>query len=255
MRKYTTAESQVMIDQIEAWQEQLVPDWGTVLVHASDEWYVMAGREVPGAEVYEDYGQLENGVGMIRLFIEQMNAATDRLPAALPAPRKVTVATGELATETLQRAADWLMAHVDGLTVDIVTIANEFYGTTTVAGLLTGQDIVKQLRPRGESLGDLVLLPAVAFRETDVKSLDNMSLEEISVLIGGVPVAIAGSPVELADKATEGRLAPERKRRLKSLRFRHQGEAAVVNMPRPTEEKDPLGHCERMPGFGAPLAK
>ena len=256
VRSYTAPESASMIEQIERWQEQLLPKWGTVLVHASDEWYIMAGREVPEADVYENYDQLENGVAMVRLFLEQMKAATERLPADMPAPRKVTVATGALADETLQRAARWLMEHVSGLTVDVVTIDNAFYGpTVTVAGLLMGRDIVAQLRARPD-LGDLVILPAVAFRETDSKSLDDLSLEEISVLLGGVAVDLAGSPAELADKATGGRLLPEKKRRLKSLRFRHQGEAAVVNMPKAdVEPKDPLGPCIRSPGLTSPLGE
>lgn len=253
VRSYTPDEARVMIAQIEGWQERLQPDWGTVLVHASDEWYVVAGREVPPAEVYENYDQLENGVGMIRLFLEQMKSTTERLPAALPAPGKVTVATGELATKTLQRAAGWLMEHVANLEVQVVTIKNEFYGGgVTVAGLILGQDYVAQLRPRLDDLGDLVILPAVGFRETDHKSLDNMTLDDISALLGGVPVTIAGSPAELADKATQGRLAPERRRRrIKSLRLSHQGEAAVVNMAR--EAKDPLGRCERSAGLKSPL--
>lgn len=250
VRQYTGEESARMIDQIEAWQRRLLPDWGTVLVHASDEWYVMAGREVPPAEVYEDYGQLENGVGMIRLFLEQMKETTPRLPASVPASRKITIATGVLATETLQRAARWLMEHVANLTVEVVTIQNDFYGTVTVAGLLMAQDIIAELKRRGD-LGDLVLLPAVAFRETDCKSLDNVSLDEISAQLGGVPVTIAGSPAELAGKATGGRLAPPRQRRLRTLRLRHQGEAAVVNMAR--EAKDPLGKCVRSPGLKSPL--
>ncbi len=252
VRSYTPDEASRMIDQIEAWQQKLLPEFGTVLVHASDEWYVVAGREVPPAEVYENYDQLENGVGMIRLFLEQMEAATSRLPAELPAPRKVTVATGELATETLQRAATWLNSHVKNLEVNVVTIKNEFYGGgVTVAGLILGQDYVAQLRPRIDDLGDLVVLPAVGFRETDFKSLDNMTLDDISMLLGGTPVTIAGSPVELAQAATGGLLAPEKKRRLKSLKFRHQGEAAVVNMAK--EAKDPLGRCERSAGLKSPL--
>jgi len=238
-----------MIDQIEAWQQRLAPDWGTVLVHASDEWYVVAGRDVPPADVYENYDQLENGVGMIRLFLEQMKITTERLPAELPSPRKVTVATGVLATRTLRQAADWLMSHVKGLTVEVVTVDNEFYGpTVTVAGLILGQDYVRQLRTVPD-LGDLVILPGVGFRETDFKALDNMTLEEISVLLGGVPVTIAATPAELADKATGGLLQPEpKRRRLKSLRLAHYGEAAVVNM-----EKDPLGRCERSAGTKSPL--
>jgi len=249
VRTYRPDEAAAMIDQIECWQERLAPEWGTVLVHASDEWYVVAGREVPPAEVYENYDQLENGVGMIRLFLEQMKAATGRLPAELPAPRKVTVATGVLATRTLRQAADWLMEHVRGLTVDVVTVDNEFYGpTVTVAGLILAQDYVRTLRGR-QDLGDLVILPAVGFRETDFKSLDNMTLDEISVMLGGVEVTLAATPAELADKATGGLLAPERKKkRLRSLRLTHYGEAAVVNM-----EKDPLGRCERSAGTKSPL--
>lgn len=254
VRSYRKDEANFMIDQIEAWQQKLLPDWGTVLVHASDEWYVVAGREVPPAEVYESYDQLENGVGMIRLFLEQMQSTTERLPAELPAPKKVTIATGVLASGTLRRAAGWLMEHVKGLAVDVITIHNEFYGpSVTVAGLITGADYVAQLRARQDQLGDLVVLPAVGFRETDFKSLDNMTLEDISVLLGGVPVGLAGSPAELAQVATGGLLAPERKRRrsLKSLRLSHQGEAAVVNMAK--EAKDPLGRCERSAGTKSPL--
>ncbi|HWI52722.1 MAG TPA: DUF512 domain-containing protein [Symbiobacteriaceae bacterium] len=249
VRPYRPSEASAMIDQIESWQRRLEPDWGTVLVHASDEWYVVAGHDVPPAEVYENYDQLENGVGMIRLFLEQMKITTERLPAELPAPRKVTVATGVLATRTLRQAADWLMAHVKGLTVDVVTVDNEFYGpTVTVAGLILGQDYVRQLRMLPD-LGDLVILPGVGFRETDFKALDNMTLDEISMLLGGVPVTIAATPAELADKATGGLLQPEKKkRRLKSLRLTHYGEAAVVNM-----EKDPLGRCERSAGTKSPL--
>ncbi|HEY8346286.1 MAG TPA: DUF512 domain-containing protein [Symbiobacteriaceae bacterium] len=252
LRPYTPEESARMIDQIEAWQRRLRPEWGTVLVHASDEWYVMAGREVPPAEVYEDFAQLENGVGMIRLFLEQMKATTPRLPAAVPAPRKVTVATGVLATETLRRAAEWLMSHVQNLAVDVATIENEFYGSTvTVAGLLLARDIVRQLKDRGD-LGDLVLLPAVAFRADGCMSLDNVTPEQISQELGGVPVALAGSPAELAQAATGGLLAPPRRRRYRLLR-RHRGEAAVVNMAR--QEKDPLGRCVRSPGLTSPLGE
>ncbi len=257
LRRHTPEEAAATIDQIEAWQRKLQPEWGTVLVHASDEWYVMAGREVPPAEVYEDYGQLENGVGMIRLFLEQMKANTHRLPEALPEPTRVTIATGTLATETLWRAAYWLMEHVKNLQVQVVTIENEFYGPdVTVAGLILGQDFVRQLRPRIDELGDMVILPAVAFRETDSKSLDNMTLDEISMLLGGKLVYLAGTPTELAHVATGGRLKSERRRlRLKSLRFRHYGEAAVVNMPRPTAVKDPLERCIRMPGRNSPLGE
>ncbi|MFZ5813681.1 MAG: DUF512 domain-containing protein [Bacillota bacterium] len=230
LRSYTREEARVMIDQVERWQQKLLPDWGDVLVHASDEWYILAGREVPPAEVYGMYDQLENGVGMVRLFLEQMGEVTERLPAELPAPRRVTIATGVLATGTLNRAARWLMEHVKGLTVEVRTIWNDFYGhTVTVAGLLLAQDFIAQLKEH--DLGDLLILPTVAFRDIDGRSLDNLTPAQISEQLGGLPVQLAGTPAELADTATGGLLAPERRRRrLRSLKFRHQGEAATVNI-------------------------
>jgi len=240
VRSYTGPEAAALIEQAEAWQRRLLPEWGSVVVQPSDEWYVLAHREVPPAEHYGGYDQLENGVGMIRLFVEQMKETTPRLPAALPEPRKVSVVTGVLGTGTLTQAAAWLTEHVQNLTVAAHTVRNDFYGhTVTVAGLLMGGDMVAQLRTM-DDLGDLVVLPAVAFRDADGRSLDNLTREEISVLLGGVPVALAGSPAELADLATGGRLAPERKRRLKALRLRHHGEAAAVNLPRDSFI-DPLG--------------
>lgn len=239
LRSYSRDEARVMVDQVEAWQQKLLPEWGDVVVHPSDEWYILAGREAPPAEIYGNYEQLENGVGMVRLFLEQMKDVTDRLPGELPAPRKVTIATGVLATETLGRAARWLTENVKGLEVEVQTIWNDFYGhNVTVAGLLLAQDFIAQLK--GRDLGDLVILPAVAFRDIDGRSLDNLTPAQISEELGGVQVLLAGSPAELADLATGGHLTPERRRRrLKSLRFRHQGEAATVNLVK-EDFKDPL---------------
>ena len=238
IRSYTGPEAAIMIDHVDAWRSRLEPQWGPGLVYTSDEWYVLAGREVPPAEVYGNYDQLENGVGMIRLFLEQMNENSYRLPAALSSPRKVTIASGVLASGTLERAAQWLNQHVKGLTVEVRPLVNNFYGhTVTVAGLLLGQDMIAQLE--GEELGDLLVLPAVAFRDQDGRSLDNLTTPEISQQLGGIPIALAGTPTELADVATGGLLGPERKRRLKALRFRHHGEAATVNFIK-EEFKDPL---------------
>jgi len=238
LRPYTGEESATVIDQIEGWQRRLHPEWGHVVAYASDEWYVSAGREVPPAEVYGTYDQFENGVGMIRLFLEQMRENTYRLPESLTSPRKVTVVTGVLGQEALNRAALWLTTSVRDLDVKVVVIENEFYGpSTTVAGLLMAQDMIARLTQEKE-LGDLVILPSVAFRATDVKSLDNLTPTQISEAIG-TPVELAWTPVELAQTATGGLLAPERRRRVNRLRFRHQGEAATVNHPKESFN-DPL---------------
>lgn len=221
LRTYTRDEAIQMLAQVEAWHERLIPEWGFPVVYASDEWYVLAGREVPPAEFYGDYDQLENGVGMIRLFLEEMKHVDSRLPAALPETRRVTVVTGLLARDTLRRAVDRLN-QVQGLQVDLLPVRNEFYGpTVTVAGLLTGRDMLMALAGKGD-LGDLVVLPTVALRDGDGRTLDNYTLSMMSETLGGVPVVTANSPLELAAHATGNRLKSRGRKLLrmrKELRF------------------------------------
>lgn len=217
LRTYTGAEAAAVIDQVEAWQRRLMPDWGFPVVYCSDEWYVLAGREVPSAEFYGNYDQLENGVGMIRLFLEELKQVEPRLPDALPQPRRVTVVTGVLGGPYLRQAAARLSA-IAGLQVDVLVVENEFYGpTVTCAGLLTGRDMAMALAEKGD-LGDLVILPAVAMRDGDGRTLDNLTAQDISQKLGGVPVATAASPLELAELATGGHLKPARRRKSR-MRF------------------------------------
>lgn len=221
LRTYTPDEARQLLRQVEAWHRRLLPEWGFPVVYPSDEWYLLAGEEVPPASFYGDYDQLENGVGMVRLFLEELEAVVPRLPGRLPAPRRVTVVTGVLAGPLLERAAGHLR-QVEGLDVEVLVVRNEFYGpTVTCAGLLTGRDMTMALleaagRPGG--LGDLVILPAVSMRDGDGRTLDDYTAETIRERVGGIPVVTAGSPAELAALATGGRLRRVR-RRTSRLRF------------------------------------
>ncbi|MCG0239074.1 MAG: DUF512 domain-containing protein [Firmicutes bacterium] len=221
LRTYTPEEARQMLAQLEAWHKRLIPEWGFPVVYPSDEFYILAGREVPPASFYGSFDQLENGVGMVRLFLDELKQVGPRLPDRLPEPRRVTVVTGMLARGVLQRAVDRLN-QVEGLQVDLLPVENEFYGpTVTVAGLLTGRDMLMALAEK-EDLGDLVILPAVAFRDGDGRTLDNYTLPMIQEKLGGVAVATAGSPLELAELATGGRLKSGGRRRFKlrrELRF------------------------------------
>lgn len=218
LRTYTAAEAAALIDQVEAWQQKLLPDWEFPVVYASDEWYILAGREVPPASFYGNYDQLENGVGMVRLFLEELQGLEPRIPAALPSPRRVTVVTGRLGGPFLQQAVDRLN-RIAGLHARLVVVENEFYGSTvTCAGLLTGRDMLLHLAAQPEP-GDLVVLPAVALRDGDGRTLDNLTTEMMAEKLGGVAVTTAGSPAELFDLATGGALLPERRRRRTRLRF------------------------------------
>lgn len=226
LRNYTAAEATIMVNFVEGWQARLLPTWRHPVVWASDEWYVLSNRPVPPAELYGAYDQLENGVGMIRLFREELQAVTPRLPPALPRPRQVSVVTGVLAQGTLADALA-LLNGVGGLRAELVVVENQFYGpSVTCAGLLAGQDMISALR--GRLLGDLVVLPAVALRDGDGRTLDDLTLSDISLALNGVQVVIAGTPTELADAATAGLLAPLRRRPgRRRLAFRHKGDAAL----------------------------
>lgn len=170
--------------QIEAWQDRLLADLGTRLVFAADEFYSVAGRPVPPAGAYEGYPQLENGIGLLRKFIDEAAAVDSLLPERLPQPRRLTAVTGVSASTTVSAIVDRLN-RIDGLRVDLVVVENEYYGhTVTVAGLLTGQDVAAALK--GRDLGETVFLPEVMFREgaDQQGTLDDWDIQDLSQALG-----------------------------------------------------------------------
>lgn len=246
LRTYTAGEARAILRQVKRWHRRLQPEWGFPVVYPSDEWYILADEEIPPASFYGSYDQLENGVGMVRLFLEELRAVARRLPERLPAPRRVTVVTGVLAGRYLEEAAAQLR-RVGGLEVRVLVVENEFYGpTVTCAGLLTGRDMslaLAEAAGRGGGLGDLVILPAVAFRDGDGHTIDDHTLDTIRERIGGTPVVMAGSPAELAHHATGGALRP---RRLRATRLRFARGAAEpgyysVSGPRAAERTRQAG--------------
>ena len=171
---FSREEAAAVIDQINAVGERCIEKYGSRIFFCSDEFYLTACRPLPDSEYYEEYAQLENGVGMLRSFENDFN---DELEFTEPstAPRRVSVATGVAAYETLKRLTDSL--EIEGLSVSVYKIINNFYGeSVTVSGLLTGQDLAAQLADR--ELGDKLLIPANCLR--DGVFLDDMTLEELS---------------------------------------------------------------------------
>jgi NifB/MoaA-like Fe-S oxidoreductase len=157
----------------------------------SIEFYIKAGKPAPPASFYEDFPQIENGVGMVAEFIGDARRA--KLPARI-ASRTVTIVTGvsfgAILKGVLQR-----LKKVKGASIRLVTVKNRFFGpSVTVAGLLTGQDIVKALR--GRDPGALVVVPAHAVKEDEDVFLDNMTLAHLERALG-TPVRTAGTLGEL----------------------------------------------------------
>lgn len=174
LRGFTRSEARAVIEQVTLLGRKFKKQLGSRLVFASDEFYIKSGLPVPAPSFYEDFPQRENGVGMVAEFLR--DASRTRLPKRV-APIQVTVITGKsfraILKDVLERTRQ-----VDGLRINQVTAQNGFFGpSVTVAGLLTGQDILRALR--GKRLGDLVLVPANALKEDENVFLDGMTLDAL----------------------------------------------------------------------------
>ncbi|MBR2876734.1 MAG: DUF512 domain-containing protein [Clostridia bacterium] len=151
---------------------------GKVLAYASDEFYLLAERELPGEEYYGEYSQLDNGVGMCTLLKSEFLSALKDCEEKT-ANRKISLATGESAYPLMCELKAALEAKMKNTDVNIVKIENKFFGTTvTVAGLLTGRDLKEQLQ--GKDLGEELLIPRVSLRNEGDRFLDDITLEELS---------------------------------------------------------------------------
>ena len=192
LEPFTREDAQKVLEQIHRWQDRLYREQGTHFIHAGDEWYLLAGQDLPKAENYDSYLQLENGVGMVRLFREELaEALAERRNDEPAAARKVTIATGMLAAPILQEAADQIGAVYPGIKLQVIPVENHFFGERiTVAGLLTGQDLKNQLS--GRDLGEELLLTENMFRDGEEVFLDDMTAEELSGALQ-VPVTIVKS--------------------------------------------------------------
>ena len=178
------------IDQIERWQKHFVETYGIHFIHASDEFYILAGREVPEEARYDGYLQLENGVGMLRLLLNEAKEELAMLEGD-DRERTVTAATGRLAAPYLEQIAALVREKYPRLTIRIRPIRNDFFGERiTVSGLITGQDLIAQLKD--EELGEELLLPLNMFRSGEEVFLDDLTRSDAEEALQ-VPVNIVKS--------------------------------------------------------------
>ena len=189
LEAFSAEECAQVIAQVTAFGDQCLEKYGSRLFYCSDEFYVRAGLPLPSEEFYEDYSQIENGVGMLTSLAAEFDFALEDLSdeiANFRAPRVVSVATGAAAYDHIRGLADKLMAAVDGLEIRVHRIVNNFFGeSVTVAGLLTGKDVSEQLK--GKDLGEELLFPSVMLRADGDVFLDDMTPQELSERLG-VPV-------------------------------------------------------------------
>ena len=202
LRPYTKEEAQRVLDQAHAFQQKMLKEHGTRFVFPSDEFYQIAGHPLPDAESYEDFPQFENGIGLLTRLKDEFETALRLNPedgAAIP--RRVTMACGTSVAPFLRELTG---AHpIPGVTITVKPIINRFFGeTVTVSGLITGQDLVAQLK--GEE-ADEILITESMLREGEDVFLDDMTLEQAQELLGIriTPVPDDGADLLYALRGTE----------------------------------------------------
>lgn len=162
---------------IHKWQNRFYEEYGMHYIHASDEWYILAGQEVPEEGRYDGYLQLENGVGMLRLLENEFEEGY-QMAVGDELPREVSIGTGLLAYPYIQKMADRLLGKYPNTKVHVYPIRNDFFGELiTVSGLITGQDLIAQLT--GKELGERLLLPCNMFRSQEEVFLDDITLSQV----------------------------------------------------------------------------
>ena len=180
LKPVSKADAERIIDVVEPLQEEFLKQKHTRFIFIADEFYIRAGRDVPDFCNYEDFSQLENGIGLIALFrhdFEEALAITDDMQVG-----ECSIATGVDAYPTIREAAKKLTDKFGG-EIKVHKIHNEFFGdSVTVAGLVTGGDILKQLA--GKSLGERLIIPRCMLKEFKDVFLDNMSVKELSSKLG-----------------------------------------------------------------------
>lgn len=190
---FTAEEAGAVIDTVEAFGERMMAEHGTRLFYLADEFYLKAGRPLPDASYYEEYSQLDNGVGMLRSFEDEFAFAfmdIDELAPKLDAPREVSLATGTASYPMIRSMAESLTSRVKNLTVHAYEIQNRFFGeSVTVSGLMTGRDLLDELS--GLPLGECLYLPENCLRPEEDDFLCGMTRTELSSALG---VRIEKSP-------------------------------------------------------------
>ena len=189
---FSPEECRDVIAQVGRVGDECVRKYGRRIFFCADEMYIRGGVPLPEDAFYEDYSQLEDGIGMVTSMTHEFHAEMRFLPEDLEnyhAPRHVTLATGVAAYDCIRSLAGELEAQVEGLRVDVVRVINHFFGETiTVAGLLTGRDMAEQLA--GRDLGDEVLIPCNTLRSDGDLFLCGMTPRELSEKLG-VPVRVS----------------------------------------------------------------
>ncbi len=198
---FTKEEAGAVIDMINDFGDEHKAKHGTRLFYAADELYLKAGRQIPDADYYEDYPQIENGVGMLRSFADEFGMCLEDSCEFLNStaePKCVSLVTGVASYPSILSLVDKIMRIRQNLKINVYKITNNFFGESiTVSGLLTGKDIFEQLK--GKELGGELFIPSNALRHGEDVFLCGMTVPELSKLLGVKVIPSGADGYELAE--------------------------------------------------------
>ncbi|MEA5577553.1 TIGR03279 family radical SAM protein [Anabaena sp. UHCC 0451] len=175
----TQEKAKEVISQVKLLTQEFRQKFGSNVAWLADEWFLIAGEELPSEAEYGEYPQIDNGVGSIRLFIKQFTSvANELLPEKISSQKKLTWVVGNAVEQAFQPLVKQLNA-VKGLEINMHALCSDYWGQNiSVTGLLTGHDLLVNLK--GQDLGDGILLPNVMLKHGELVFLDDMSVEEVS---------------------------------------------------------------------------
>jgi putative radical SAM enzyme (TIGR03279 family) len=192
MRPYTAQEAAGVIDRVQVHQRRFRQEWDAAFAYLSDEWYILAGREIPAAKEYDGYPQLENGVGMVRQLLDESRRTSRKVTPTLEKPVRALLVSGEMAAPFVDAALEPLRA-VDNLHVEHLVVKNDTLGgNVSCSGLLFGDEVVRNIREREAASGvkaDVVFLPRRMFDFTGVRTLDEWTFDKFQAELGRPVVA------------------------------------------------------------------
>ena len=201
LKPYTREQAGAVIDQVERFAQQCLDRYGTRIFWCSDEFYLLAERTLPGEEYFENFTQLENGVGMLTLLQVEFRGALKTMDE-FPVPRPFSLATGVAAAPFIQQLMDEARERCPELKSRVYPIINHFFGETiVVAGLVTGTDLMDQLK--GRELGSRLLIPENMLRAGENVFLDDVTLDEVSSTLGVPVIPVKQDGFELCDTVFE----------------------------------------------------
>ncbi|MBQ8164879.1 MAG: DUF512 domain-containing protein [Clostridia bacterium] len=206
LRVFSPDECAEVVKYITSVQERCRRDFGSSFIYIADEFYVKSGIKLPGCEIYDDFPQIENGVGMASLLIEEVHTYIEenikslkKKTKKIKEKRKVMIATGVAAFDIIKELACFVESNFDCIEVEVVTIINEFFGETiTVSGLITGGDLINQLSKH--DVPEVVMITENMLRRGETVFLDNVTVSDVEEKLNTKVVACGDCGADFVNK-------------------------------------------------------